>query len=185
MMRIVAPGTLFLFLLPLLGCGSQDYQVGESASTSGASGTTDDLIDLSCNPECRNEEVCVNGSCLCRLGLERCDGVCVNTESDPTNCGACGMDCQGDVCSEGECRESCEGNSCDGACVQVEDDPLNCGGCGEACAADEICEESQCVAYTIPNCAVCPCESCGEETRCCETELDSHPVACVEAEECP
>jgi predicted outer membrane repeat protein len=45
----------------------------------------------------------------CPDGKTRCSGVCVDTQSDPQNCGSCGNDCEGDeVCRNGECvRQQC------------------------------------------------------------------------------
>jgi hypothetical protein len=39
----------------------------------------------------------------CPAGTQDCDGACVNTASDPLNCGACGAVCEG-TCQAGGCR---------------------------------------------------------------------------------
>jgi hypothetical protein len=39
----------------------------------------------------------------CRPGFVICDGACVDLDSDPAHCGACGRDCGAFACSEGMC----------------------------------------------------------------------------------
>ena len=40
----------------------------------------------------------------CPDGKTRCSGVCVDTRTDPRNCGSCGNDCNDDeVCRNGDC----------------------------------------------------------------------------------
>src|SRR5579883_1610869 len=42
---------------------------------------------------------------ICTVGTEACDGVCVNLNTDPHNCGACGQVCgAGKICSHGACH---------------------------------------------------------------------------------
>lgn len=54
----------------------------------------------------------------CPTPLEECDGQCIDTQSDPRYCGACGIACRaGDVCVGGSC-----GSASQGAC------PLRVGG---------------------------------------------------------
>jgi hypothetical protein len=51
-------------------------------------------------------ETCTAGQCTggCQHGWTACDDLCVTTETDPANCGACGNTCAaGDVCVEGAC----------------------------------------------------------------------------------
>ena len=171
MSRVRWTGVLVLWAV---ACGTQDYEVGKAGTGSGTDGASGgDLVDASCSPACGVTEICVAGKCECRAGLRECGGGCVDTRSDPA------------FCREGECRRSCDGSTCDGLCAQLDDDPFNCGSCGNVCAADELCTEGECVGFTVPNCAVCPCESCGEDMRCCEEVLESHPVVCLAGEECP
>jgi len=49
--------------------------------------------------------VCSNGTCGCNAdaGLAVCVGNCVDLQTDSTNCGSCGHDCQGSTCSSGFC----------------------------------------------------------------------------------
>jgi hypothetical protein len=77
----------------------------------------------------------------CYEGETKCDGICVDTQSDPNNCGGCDIKCTappGEVsrcinggCTIPECREGT--TKCDGICVDTQSDDYNCGGCGFAC----------------------------------------------------
>lgn len=99
--------------------------------------------------------VCVSGS-----GLTACSGACVNTTSDPNNCGACGQVCGGGTtCTNGRCT----GGTCSslqifcpaaGACVDLQTDPNNCGACGQQCGTCGIPTGPRtCNAGT---CSICP-----------------------------
>jgi hypothetical protein len=97
---------------------------------------------------------CAAGNCFfmreraCDPGLAFCNDVCVDTQTDPANCGLCGNACgAGEVCFAGVCaREHRCGAlvNCNDVCVDLAADAANCGACGNACAADEICFAGQC-----------------------------------------
>lgn len=88
-----------------------------------------------CNVACEDGETCVDGECVpeCESGLTAqnvccpagevpcgdscCDGTCcgnecVDTQTDPTNCGACGSTCdeRTETCFDGQCRDICSLN---------------------------------------------------------------------------
>jgi hypothetical protein len=96
----------------------------------------------------------------CEEGLTDCGGTCVDLETDPDNCGGCGVECNeagGESCVDGTCFLDCgDLTNCDGECVDIEDDPENCGGCGIECdvGAGEACLEGTCVT------------DCGDLTNC-------------------
>lgn len=83
---------------------------------------------------------------VCGEGQVCCNTTCVAIDSDPNNCGGCGVVCGGnETCTAGECvcgSASCsadEAQICcpDGAgfsCASASNDSLNCGGCGVTCA---------------------------------------------------
>jgi hypothetical protein len=88
-----------------------------------------------------------------------CDGGCVDTQTDPRNCGGCGNACDvldagvppegGTItaaCNAGKCGVTCGGilSLCNGACVDLATDPKNCGSCGTTCDAgacsNKVCQ---------------------------------------------
>jgi hypothetical protein len=82
----------------------------------------------------------------CAVGVE-CAGSCVNTESDPRNCGDCGRACApGGVCSQGICQGMCGVGlqACSGACVDWSVSDANCGQCGAACGPGFRCTGGRC-----------------------------------------
>lgn len=101
-----------------------------------------------------------------------CDGVCVNTDIDEDNCGACEMGCGAtqeccggscnpvDVCAG--CAEDCgAGESCCATeCVDTQTDRFNCGGCGIACGAGSVCCAGTCTPEDDAHCG----GSCGDCT---------------------
>ena len=109
-----------------------------------------------CNTTCATNQVCTSGACACRSGFTNCpmSGGCVNTNSDPRNCGSCGQQCGGasNHCSMGSCTTTCATGltSCPTstlvACVDVNNDPSNCGSCGNVCNGNQTCQSGMCVA---------------------------------------
>jgi hypothetical protein len=121
----------------------------------------------------------------CDAGLEECNGGCVDFDTDPDNCGACGNRCPGSgdaptetKCSQGSCVVQCAAGEtdCSDACVNLTvDQLLNCGGCGISCADANICTADSCLAGECSNLSgnmACddgnPCtqESCDPVTGC-------------------
>lgn len=53
---------------------------------------------------CTGGMVCQDGVCVCPPSLTDCDGTCTDTQSDPNNCGDCGVVCPpGNFCLQGQC----------------------------------------------------------------------------------
>jgi xyloglucan-specific endo-beta-1,4-glucanase len=80
-----------------------------------------------------------------------CEGTCVEAQSDPANCGACGNACPGtQVCSKGACSAGCAASltRCGAACIDITGSQANCGTCGNACPADQTCWQSACICPT-------------------------------------
>lgn len=95
-------------------------------------GVIDDkpATDNDCTATNMVPEVCTGGKCDC---VKTCSGNCVDTTSDPANCGKCGTTCTPMVenCVASACQ--CIATVCSGACVDTTSDPKNCGGCGTPC----------------------------------------------------
>jgi hypothetical protein len=116
---------------------------------------------------------CVASTCalaMCNNGFSNCDNNLANgceaaTASDPNNCGACNMKCQGanaqETCSASKCVitsctngfKDCDmmpGNGCE---TTTSNDPNNCGACNMKCAGANVmtngCANSAC---TIVSC---------------------------------
>jgi len=53
---------------------------------------------------CPTNQTCSSSTNACACQLSTCGTACVNLDSDPKNCGACGHDCLGGPCSGGYCR---------------------------------------------------------------------------------
>lgn len=89
----------------------------------------------------------------CALAQALCGTRCIDLESDPHHCGACGYACAQDArCLRGRCRDDlgppeaidqtlplqttrcrADHTACGDECVDVATDRLNCGGCGVTC----------------------------------------------------
>lgn len=86
------------------------------------------------------------GTLVCELGEMRCGETCVRPDTDPTNCGGCGVRCAADeVCSDGSCAPFCTPPlvMCGRSCADLTSDPDNCGRCANRCASG-ICIDSLC-----------------------------------------
>ena len=118
--------------------------------------------------ECGPGGECRDGRCLCNdvSGGILCEGRCVATATDPSNCGECGYECSPDqpFCLEGRCSDcqSCDGNL---DCTDLTSDPLNCGQCGNVCEQGAQCVLGECTSGTCD-------ANCFEEA----------PVCCARAE---
>jgi hypothetical protein len=77
-----------------------------------------------------------------------CDGTCVATSVDPSNCGECGVECTGaEACSAGACSATCLTGDriCDNRCVDDKSDSQHCGGCDDPCEPGTGCVDGSCV----------------------------------------
>jgi hypothetical protein len=138
-----------------------------------------------------------------------CSQTCVDTSSDPNNCGGCGMFCTpGSVCLYGSCiaAQDCAtatpgtvclnddggAGTCCGTCgnFNFDTDPLNCGGCGLICPQGTTCTQGYCSTsdggYT--SCEAPSGPTCGAGTSCvgstCLTQIcgaSKAMVPCVAA----
>jgi hypothetical protein len=108
-------------------------------------------------------------------GATKCGDTCVNLDSDPAHCGACGTACPADgFCVSGTCMAQCPapGVVCGGKCVDVLTDPNNCSICGMACSTDLFCSQGACKPCPLGTSA------CGKgDLRRC-VDLRSDPGNC-------
>lgn len=133
--------------------------------------------------DCASGEICCGGVCvdgqsdssncgacgvLCASGESCCNGICTNLATDTGNCGGCGLVCpSGAVCSGGACV--CPGGTinCGGACVDPTSDESNCGTCGNTCAGGEFCCFGSCADVSNDNANCGTCgTSCGANQAC-------------------
>ena len=94
-------------------------------------------------------------------GAMACSGQCVETASDPKNCGGCGLACAAAnaqlSCDRGQCGiascnmgfADCDKSYADGCEAHLATDPLNCNACGTACAVNDTCAAGACQAATL------------------------------------
>jgi hypothetical protein len=107
-----------------------------------------------------NPQTCM---CECPPPLNDCNGLCIDTSTDPNNCGTCGTIC--DVPDEG---------CCNGHCVSLNT-PENCGACGiQVPSGSKCCDRVPTQLGTCANCGECG-EKCGapgsKKEGCCQGVL--------------
>jgi hypothetical protein len=126
-----------------------------------------------------------------------CGGSCVDTQTDPRNCGGCGKTCSaGGACQAGSCRTRCVAGAtacsmgvADACVVLGGSDPLHCGACGTACGAGQTCVAGTCrdVAPAVA-CNACPCGVCdallGVASTCCAPPAGWSEALCVAGGAC-
>ena len=104
------------------------------------------------------------------------DDKCVDLQTDPQNCGACGTSCGSGECSGGLCR--CGGTTCPrgslccgDTCANLDSDRTNCGVCGTVCPTGIGCTLGVCTGEACPGgCGTGTC--CG--LGCVDTQSDSN-----------
>jgi hypothetical protein len=107
---------------------------------------------------------CQGGMCtiVCNAGFANCngnniDGCEIALNSDPDNCGGCGLSCPNRpnatrTCTGAMCGIvcnapflNCNGNNTDGCEINPTSDPANCGACGVVCpVSNPNCVSSTC-----------------------------------------
>ena len=141
---------------------------------------------------------CSNGVCTspCNAGYDNCDGTrqrngCnVNKNTDPANCGACGLVCNGTNdtprCSNGACTSPCNAgyDNCDntrqrnGCNVNKNTDPANCGACGVACnGTNDIPQCSNGVCSSLCNAGYDNCDNTRQKSGC-NVNKNTDPANC-------
>jgi len=145
-----------------------------TASADCPPGIACDLAAQRC--ENNNGQACVQGS-QC-LGGSCCADRCASVANDPTNCGACGINCTNPhgttSCGAGQCQPSCafgfadcNGNRRDG-CETSTTTNGSCGACGVPCArpnASATCATGSCAIVSC-NAGFANCD--GNDANGCE-----------------
>jgi hypothetical protein len=119
-------------------------------------------------------QTCNAGTCQCPVGTTLCNGNCVNTMTDGSNCAACGVACAGvgELC----CNSTCVVAICIGGST------FNRTTCQCECPSSTTMCNGTCVNETCPtgqtfNTAACQCECLGGGTlcngACTNTQTDS------------
>jgi hypothetical protein len=156
---------------PPASCGGTDCD-DDNGLISPSAPETCDGVDDDCNGQIDDGlnlpqgEVCTMGSLRCAEGYTRCAGACVDTKTDPTSCGGCGLQfncgsggvCTGGVCS---CPPSENVMMCGGmyaGCANLSKSELNCGTCGTSCAP---------TGQQVMACINGACTGCGGENQVC------------------
>ena len=101
-------------------------------------------------------ELCTGPSspedCVCDLGQLKCDARCVDSNTDPANCGGCGVMCEPEeYCAAGVCAPICAPplTLCTNICVNLQDNNAYCGSCTTPCGIGAACIEGQCVGRAV------------------------------------
>jgi hypothetical protein len=112
--------------------------------------------------------------------LVNCNGVVTDVETDPSNCGSCGVVCETGACANSTCITrvslACgpHQQNCDGTCADLRFDQNNCGACGNACPADKQCCGGSCIQKCRlgETCIDFHCVDTSSNDRYCGVTLD-------------
>jgi hypothetical protein len=142
--------------------------------------------------------VCSNGMCAiqsCNPGFADCDsnpgdGCEVNTNTNPNDCGGCGLQCALPNavagCSNAKCAVAacsagfadCDGNPTNGCETSTATNPNDCGGCGAVCSLPEAtagCAGGMC---TVAACAAGHQDCDHVASDGCEVDTNNDPNNC-------
>jgi hypothetical protein len=149
-----------------------------------------------CSPNHANP-ACASGSCsagTCQAGFANCDGNmktngCEVDITTTTNCGGCGVVCQGNqnmfpACVAGSCSGTCasgygdcnNNKQLDGCETNIRTSPTNCGACGNDCAQLHFtnCNGGVCGGSCTTGWADCD----NNTANGCERDVSSDPNNC-------
>lgn len=149
------------------------------------------LFAISCqSPECETDEQCkgnqrcLSGQCICRPPLIACGGACINTLQDSQHCGRCDNACQsGTRCILGRCLCPQEQTLCDGKCTDIQTNPSHCGQCGQTCPSDKRCVDGACRAL-CPDATPTVCDGGCFQTQSSDLHCGGCNQACTNGRHC-
>ncbi|MBL8679043.1 MAG: DUF4215 domain-containing protein [Myxococcales bacterium] len=151
----------------------QDTSVGDASRpdmglADGPDATLDDVTDdRQSPPDAIDDRPSPPPDVPCPSGQMNCGGRCIDTASDPNNCGGCAMTCPtGASCSTGVCGCPMGQTACMNRCVNTQSDNMNCGVCGRSCGAGQLCVGGVCGAT-----CTAPMTMCGP--TCTNTQTDA------------
>jgi hypothetical protein len=149
------------------------------------------------------ESICAGGQCriACDELYADCNGSVADgcetaVDSDPVNCGGCGLKCKdGVICWLGACGCPSGFTQCGQDCKRLDSDAKNCGACGNVCKAptdpgdpawtcgpnvtpsntEWTCLSGSCGLSCKPPFGDCNKNFCGDG---CELDLSSDPLNC-------
>jgi len=123
---------------------------------------------------------------VCPMATIRCAGACVDTQTNPSHCGGCGVVCSlprataacvGGRCRVGACNANagdCDTNPDNGCEVDLLGDSAHCGRCGGACGTGRFCSNGACVTCGSAGAPACPPGgTCSGLTNCGGTCRDT------------
>ncbi len=112
------------------------------------------LDDNKCEGEIITNPQGYEMECSFQESISKCSNECVDTDSDPNNCGECNNVCvaEGSYCEAGSCHCPSGGIECSGECVDFMSDNNNCGECGNSCNEFSECVNSQCRCLSNAEC---------------------------------
>ena len=149
-----------------------DFAVCHSHNNDGTSSCDYDYrVYCSVDEDCRRfGSSCHDGQCVCDIGLEFCNGSCVDTSDRADHCGSCGNSCgENEACIKGECK-SMICSDWEEFCSDVGCVPLNtnehCGGCEISCIENQYCSDGRCLCIND--------DGCGESQVCTDGECWSY-----------
>ena len=155
-------------------CGATDqcHATGACDPSSGTCSNPNAPDGQSCSVGDVSNEFCTAGVCACPHGDVICSHACVDTTSDPNNCGACNFHCStatGQTCQKSHCVGGCVPGliACGAACVNASTDPNNCGSCGNACGPTQVCSAGACQDACGAGLTAC-------SAACVDTSSDLH-----------
>ena len=156
------------------GAGGTSNQGGSSSSnvTGSSSGSSSGMTGSSSGMTASSSGAGTGGSGPCGAGMASCSGTCVDTSSDPANCGMCGNHCPSGPNSTASCAGGLCGLTCTNPFADCDSNPANgcevnlnngviqsggsvnsCGACSVNCAAQPGGSNSSAVC-NAGNCAI-------------------------------